>query len=476
MQRPWLTKLLPYFPLLLFIFNFICKFLFLTTNGLGLDEPFSVYHAQFDFKTIIRQLGNYNNPPLFELLLHGWLKIFGISVLSVRFLPLLFAALCPVALFFFAANNFSRGVAMGSSLLLSCSSLLTFYAHDCRVYSLFLLLCILSMNSFFKLIKGQKAEFSFVLLSVLLMYAHYFGIFILLFEGLFLIIYHRAKLLKFIYCFAAVVILYLPHVYVLAVRLNDSVANGTWLAPPDGINDLYNILWSFSNEPMVTVVCITLLLLALIKFLARRNFRNIQPVSTMLLIWFLLPYFGLFFISYTIPVYISRYLIFALPAYYILLCVANSELLSQKKYRNGSLMLLVCAFLFTTDLNPDKKHDPSTAINMVARLKDEKTLVIVTPRDLLPTFAYHYNINYFSAIDPGSEYGLADSLLKEDNVFLLNNAADLVSVDLGKYKKLVYFTAGNSNTAMIGSLKTNFREVRQIQFKDSYHLRFFALK
>jgi mannosyltransferase len=476
MQIPWHTKLFPYFPLLLFLFNFIGKFLFLTSSGLGLDEPFSVYHAQFDFKNIIHQLGNYNNPPLFELLLHVWLKIFGISVLSVRFLPLLFAALCPVALFFFAANNFSRVTAMGSSLLLSCSSLLTFYAHDCRVYSLFLLLCILSMNSFFKLLKGQKAEFTFVLLGVLLMYAHYFGIFILLFEGLFLLIYHRAKLLKLLYCFAAMVILYLPHVYVLAVRLNDSVANGTWLAPPDGINDLYNILWSFSNEPMVTVFCMTLLLLALIKFMAQRNFRNIQPASVMLLIWFLLPYFGLFFVSYAIPVYISRYLIFVLPAYYILLIEASRALFSQKKYRNCLLMVLIGAFIFSTDLNPDKKHDPANAIGMLARLKDEKTLVIVTPKDFLPTFAYHYNKNYFSAIDPRSEYGLADSLLRNDNVFLLNNLADFENIDLGKYKKLVYFTAGNSNGALTNDLKTNFKALRQIQFEDSYLLRFFALK
>ncbi|MES2681432.1 MAG: glycosyltransferase family 39 protein [Bacteroidota bacterium] len=476
MQKPWPIKLLPLFPLLLFFFNFISKFLFLTEQGLGIDEPFTVYHAQFEFAEIIHYLGNYNNPPLFELLLHIWIKIFGISTLSVRFLPLLFASFCPVALFFFARNNLSLFAAIGSSALLSCSSLLTFYAHDCRVYSLFLLLCILSMDSFFKLIKGRKSEFTFVFFGVLLMYAHYFGIFILLFQGLFLLIFNRGKLLKFFYCYAAIFIFYLPHAYVLTIRLNDSVVNGTWLFPPDGINDLYNILWSFSNEPVVTVICITLLVSALLKLMAQRNFSNVPPATAMILIWFLLPYFGLFFISYAIPVYISRYLIFALPAYYILLVAAVNELLSEKVQRNIALMALIGMFVFTTDLNPDKKHDPAPAINMLARLKDQGTLVIVTPKDFLPTFAYHYNKNYFSGIQPGGEYNLADSLLKNDHVFLLNNVAELSAIDFAKYKKLMYFTAGNKKNPMTDNLTSSFRETNRIQFKDHYYLSVFALR
>ncbi|MCE3260659.1 MAG: putative rane protein, partial [Bacteroidetes bacterium] len=141
-----MKKWLPFFPLFVFLLNLILKFLYLTTQEIAHDEPFSIYHAQFGISTLIDQLKGYNNPPLFEIILHYWIKLFGISPLSVRMLPLLFGALGPVALYYFVRKHFSVRTAIVSSLLLSFSTLLVYYSHDCRVYTLFMLLSILSMH------------------------------------------------------------------------------------------------------------------------------------------------------------------------------------------------------------------------------------------------------------------------------------------------------------------------------------------
>ncbi|HEX7412533.1 MAG TPA: glycosyltransferase family 39 protein, partial [Bacteroidia bacterium] len=136
----YIQKILPYFPIILLLLNVFTKFLCLTTDAICLDEPFSIYHAQFALPALIKQLANYNNPPLFEIVLHFWIKLFGISPLAVRTLPALIACLCPVLLYYFAKRNFSIRAGITSSLLLTFSSLLLFYSHDCRVYSLFVLL------------------------------------------------------------------------------------------------------------------------------------------------------------------------------------------------------------------------------------------------------------------------------------------------------------------------------------------------
>jgi mannosyltransferase len=79
---PWLI------PVGLLVLNFILKLLFLGRNDIALDEPFTVFWAQVEFPALFEMLKTENNPPLFFLLLHFWIKIFGISAFSVRFLPL----------------------------------------------------------------------------------------------------------------------------------------------------------------------------------------------------------------------------------------------------------------------------------------------------------------------------------------------------------------------------------------------------
>jgi uncharacterized membrane protein len=264
-------RLLAFYPPALLLLNVIVRSICLVSQDIALDEPFSVYHAQFDFPVIVQQLTGYNNPPLFELLLHVWIRLFGIAPLAVRTLPALFAALCPLVLYYFAKTNFSERVAVFSSLLLSFSTLLQFYAHDCRVYSLFLLLSLCSMHFFLRSLKRVQPwpVIAFIVFTTLLIFAHYFGIYIVFIQFTYLLLFHRQTLLKFTLACCAIFLLYSPQLVVLATRMSDSVSRGTWLKPPAGIENIYNMLWSFSNLPVVTVLCLTIFGAALAKTIMR---------------------------------------------------------------------------------------------------------------------------------------------------------------------------------------------------------------
>lgn len=431
-------KLTYYFPVLLVLVNVLNKLPCLTAQDIALDEPFSIYHAQFPVREIIEQLKGYNNPPLFELVLHYWIGVFGVSPLSVRMLPFIFACLAPLALYYFAKRNFAFAPAAAGALIFSSCNLLVFYSHDCRVYTLFALLTILSMHLYLRLLlpEGKKITRTilFVVVNCLLMYAHYFGAFVLLIQGLHLIIFNKEQLKEFLLYYAVVFLLYLPHLYPLLLRMDESVSNGTWLKPPAGIESLYTMLWSFSNYPLTTVACIVTLMAAAVKFLMRGggSADGKTAKNRLVLLWFALPFLGMFVISFWVPMYISRYLIFALPAYCLMLALAvdyllgkNTELPFAWKWRNPALLLLVVAFAATLEPDPDKKQPVSKTIAAVHTYKSPNTVLLVTPAHFLPVFAYHYKQEAFCAVGDNKEYFLMDSLLRAENIYHLQSAADL---------------------------------------------------
>lgn len=473
-----------FFPVFLLLFNFLSKATFLSHEDIGLDEPFTIYHAQFGFATIVEQLKNYNNPPLYELILHVWMKAFGNGPLTVRILPLIFACCCPVTLYYFGKRFFSTEVGVISSLLLSCSDVLFYYSHDCRVYSLFLLLSLLSVYFFFELlyveIQKVRSIFLFILFSSLLIYAHYFGIFILVFQGAHLLLFYRSRLLKFIGYYVVIAILYLPHLFSMLTRMGHSVKNGTWLASPNGVESLYNMLWSFSNFPFITVGALILLIFSLIKAIKEKAFVQPQKNLSFILVSFLFPFFGMFAISYWVPMYISRYLIFALPAYYILMTVCVQYLIKKDSIRTVIFIVLILSFAGTINFKDNKKQRMADMAEAVRLKKTPETLVLIPDHDLMLAFTYYYNRSYFSSVGDDLEYHRMDSLLRTDHIISRSGDDHFNVPDTAKYKAVIYYADGdkdnNPRSPLLIDLNKLYKQDSAVQVNSNHKIIFFSKK
>ncbi len=435
--------------LLLFLLNVALKCIYLTAEPVSHDEPFTIYHAQLDFSELVGYLKHYNNPPLFELILHAWIKVFGISELSVRILPMLFSSASVVFVYLIGRRFFNARVALPASLLFTFSTMQIWYAHDCRVYSLFLLLTLISFYLFFTLLKEGSLSFkkSVVLLLVqaLLIYAHYFGLFVWLLQALILLAFHvrnKKLLIRFTGIMLGASLLYLPQVLSLCERFADSAGNGTWLKPPSGPESLYNMIWSFSNAPVIAVLCIALLLAALVKFLILAKQQRAQPEALYLCIWFVIPFLAMFFLSYSIPMFLDRYLIYITPAFYLLLVLSLSFLLPGKKAFYTGSVLLIAGFAFSASLNPSKKRALRETVDFVVSRKDPGTLVLICPPEFMTTFAYYYKRDYFRQVESGSEYGRLTRLLEGDQVYFINAMDSAMLEKAGHYKRMIYLDAG----------------------------------
>ena len=66
----------------LFVLNFILKFIFISSTDIGLDEPFTLFHAQKNVSDIIELPKTDIHPPLHILIIHFWVILFGTVIVS----------------------------------------------------------------------------------------------------------------------------------------------------------------------------------------------------------------------------------------------------------------------------------------------------------------------------------------------------------------------------------------------------------
>ncbi len=109
-------------------------------SGYWIDEGIAVGIASHDLADIPRIMSQDGNPPLYYLLLHGWMLVFGTGEAATRALSLLFALLAIPASFWAGAAVFDRRAGALAAAGAAGSPFLTYYAQETRMYSLVVLL------------------------------------------------------------------------------------------------------------------------------------------------------------------------------------------------------------------------------------------------------------------------------------------------------------------------------------------------
>ncbi len=155
----------------------VLRFIALGRQPLWLDEATDAAFARLPFWRCI--FAETVHPPLYRALLHFVVLQFGDSSTAVRFLPALFGIAAIPAIFILARRLFP-GTESVTAALAATSPFLIFFSQENRDYSLFILLTILATSSFWQFCQSRRGLASYTVLSVLLLYTHYLGIFVLL--------------------------------------------------------------------------------------------------------------------------------------------------------------------------------------------------------------------------------------------------------------------------------------------------------
>jgi uncharacterized membrane protein len=429
-----------YIPVVLFLAAFIWKLTYIDHRDICNDEPFTIFHAQMSMIDIIKMsTENEPTPPLFMLLEHFWITLFGIGPLSARFLPLLFNALTVLFIYFAGKRSVSLPAGLLASGLFLFSNYHFFYGLEARTYSLVALATAASLYFFLRYsenIKDRKALAGLILSNIVLVYSHHFGWFVIFSQVLCGFFYARSLKMFFRLLIPplATLVAFAPMVAVIVKQFISKTNRGTWLNPPRSREYLEQIYYFLNHKVVfwmiIAVLGVGLIYTLVIVFRKKRTGFNINIL--VLLLWWIIPYSIMFFVSSKLPMFNNRYILFNSIGLYLFIGAIISFLFQKDKYFEPVMGLAVLVFMFIyMRVLPDDfgYREVKNTVEFVKSHDSENRVVILFPYWSDFQFNYYYKPEIFK--DPRNCY----DLMKKESIYRvwgLPNTRHIVETNPGK--------------------------------------------
>jgi len=196
-----------------------------------------------DLSEFIPVLNKGNNPPLHFVLLHFWIKLFGISPLAVRSLSLLISLIVIPVLFNFSKQIVKKPLVIFTVGLYIFSSFNHYHNMEARVYVMLLLFVLLIFKTLYDFLFLVGVE-----LILLVIFYKYLSI---------------KKVKQYILSGLLSLLLFLPVLVLLFKRLGHFTSEGTWVEKPH-ITELYGNIIRFFNGTIPFFITVGLVLVLVI--------------------------------------------------------------------------------------------------------------------------------------------------------------------------------------------------------------------
>lgn len=351
-------------------------------TDLAHDEPFTVVMAHRTLPDLFQHLRHENNPPLHFLITHWWVKFVPLETAWLRLPSVLFSVLLiwPLFLLGRALGGYRAGVL--GALLVILSGHHQAFAHEVRSYALFAMLTTAAMWQLLRATRGApRAGWYLVGLYILLVYTHFLGWVV---PGIHLLLVllpgpWRAAARAVRTALIDTLLAYLPYAVIFYERLRHTSSAGTWLTAPEP-EELYNMIWRWSNAPVLAVLFMVLLIIGT----WRARAAHMQLAIT----WTLTPLLGLFLLSYHTPLFLDRYLLFAAPGFALWVALALGSLAGSKPWSWVAMALPVVG-MAATFVPTDPGHPRPSAVVAQAEAWRGDGIVLLQPAWYRDSYAWH---------------------------------------------------------------------------------------
>ncbi len=367
------------------------------TQSLWRDEAFSYFLAKKNIFEIIILSAKDFTPPLYQLVLHFWIKIFGSSEIALRSLSLIFYWTTLYICYDFMKDIFklNRNKSVFYFLIFLFNPFLTYYAFEARAYSMLAFFATLSYYTFYR--KNNKL---YLFSAILGLYTHYFMLFVILSQFMFtkivVILNGSASRQRSEESSKALLIrpllFFLP--WIIFVLFVKTFSGSFWI---DRTN-----LQTFINLPGITFTgfernlllpSLFISLIILIAFLKIKKNKIKQDLFFYLLIWSIGIPLLVGILSLFKSVFYPRYFIFSTVGLILLLVYCLENIKQRARLILYFLLLIISLSFQIKQLEANKKSDFKKLSQEIKSQTKKEDLIFVTSELDFFTAKYYFPDN-----------------------------------------------------------------------------------
>ncbi len=403
----------------------IVSFLTLFSQSIRLDEAQSIWQSTKSPATLLKLLSEDVHVPLYGLLLHYWMQIFGNTITAARSLSFIFYLATLPVLYLVIKETANQKLALISVTLFALSPFIVWYSSEARMYTLFTLVTCFNHLYFLRFYrsKAKSGKVGLFISTIIGLYTHYFFLFLLVPQLIFILFKTTIKTLPnnkkvfspfheklFLTTYLGIVggaaLFFLPWIWY--VLTNGSVANTQpMIMPPTSYNIFQvfvNFLFGFQTDALQSgIVSLWPIIVLVIFFIfTTKKKQSTQDIHYFTLVTFL-PITLVFLVSFVRPIFLSRYLILITPTLFFIIAWLLSNY-SKKISAITTTVVLLIMFSFMVFQNistatPAKEDYQGVATYLQKNAKSQDIIAVSAPFTIYP-LEYTYTGNARMATIP----------------------------------------------------------------------------
>lgn len=419
---------------LTFLLCIVFHITYIPYNQVCGDEPFSIFYANLSPQEIIYDLLQGNNPPVYELLLHYWIVIFGSSFWAVRLFSVVIMVLGWLAFYPIAKVTKKPNLLYILPIIFTFSELLFQRNIEARMYPLFFSLVLWSWASFTALYYTKKWSWAvfFGITTSVTIYVHYLGIFHIVSIGIISLLFLSVNWKKKSVIFMLNGIITLPILYYIFQKHVDNQGSH-WLEIQTNFKNITYYFFMIFNHILVVL---GILLSWIFVFFYKKDIKP-SIFRKLILIFFSYTIIGYVFMWIATangqPLILDRYLGYLSVAATLVIVFSLVEFWNNYKYLSIGIGLL---FIITFDFTPSNKRDCEKWSSQIQKGE----VIVISP----PWFKYVLIYHQFPEL-LGASGSNIDKELNKKLVYPVYNAGEIPDNIRMEHNTIHYLDASSNS-------------------------------